>query len=227
MSGGVRWLALEVKYLDRSQAFYEAFLDLDLRREHEHEVAFAVGETELVLRAPGPVPRGGLHTHYALSIPSAEYDDWSDRLAESFDITEHTFGDARSLYFYDPDGHCVELGQRAVSGPGIDGLFEVVLEVETLDRALEFYEPLGFEPVDYGDGRRRVRTTNGSLELELWEPQLGLADARGGVHVDFGLEVPDPQAAAESVREQALALEDIDDGVRVRGPDGHSVSLLG
>ncbi len=26
----LRWLALEVKYLDRAQSFYESFLDLDV-----------------------------------------------------------------------------------------------------------------------------------------------------------------------------------------------------
>jgi len=227
MLDGLRWLALEVKYLDRVQAFYEAFLDLEVRREAEREVALAAGEADLVLRAPGDVPRGGLHTHYAAAIPAAEYDTWYDRLDEQFDLVEQTFGDARSLYFYDPEGNCVELGQRDVDGPGLDGVFEVVLEVEDLERAVEFYGALGFEVVDRGEERKRVRTTTGPLDLELWEPQLGLADARGGVHVDLGVAADDPESAVGPVRDEALRVEDIHGGLRVRDPDGHYLTLVG
>lgn len=226
MLDGVRWLALEVKYLDRTLAFYEAFLDLDVQREDEHEAALSVGDSSLILRAPSDVPRGGLHTHYALSIPHAEYDQWHDRLSESFDLVEHTFGDARSLYFYDPEGNCVELGQRPVSGPGVGGVFEIVLEVEQLDRALDFYQALGFEVTDRGDERKRVRLTTGEFDLELWEPHLGLADARGGVHVDFGVSTPNPENIADTVREEALAVESVPNGVRIRDPDGHYLSLV-
>lgn len=140
MLSNPRWLTLEVKYLDRARSFYESFLDLSVVSESEREVAFDVGGTELRLRAPGDVPRGGLHTHYAMSIPSEEYDEWYDVLGEHFDLVEHQFGEARSLYFYDPDGNCVELGESDVDGPGIDGLFEVVLEVEQLEPARVFYE---------------------------------------------------------------------------------------
>ncbi|MEF8813407.1 MAG: VOC family protein [Halovenus sp.] len=219
------WLALEVKYLDRARAFYEAFLDLEVRDVADTEVAFPAGETDLILRAPSTVPRGGLHTHFACSIPAAEYDTWYDQLDERFDLVEKTFGDATSLYFYDPDGHCVELGQSDVTGPGIDGVFEVVLEVEDLDRAQAFYEALGFEPISRGENRRRIRLTAGSFDIELWEPHLGIADARGGVHVDIGIGVSDPAETVDAVRDIALALEEVGDGVRLRDPDGHYISI--
>lgn len=226
MLGGCRYLALEVKYLDRAVSFYEAFLDLEIRTETDAEVTLAVGETDLVLREPGPVPRGGLHTHYAFAIPDTEYDEWYERLAESFDLVEHTFGDARSLYFYDPDGNCVELGERGIDGTGLCDIFEVVLEVEEMHRAVAFYEDLGFDVVDRGEGRNRVRLSTGTLDLELWTPQRGLADARGGVHVDLGVAAADPTAIAEGVRDDALAVEERDDGVRIRDPDGHYISLI-
>jgi len=137
------WLTLEVKYPDRLTALYDAFLELDVVEERDGEAVLAAGGTELRLRAPGPVPRGGLHTHYALTVPETEYDDWYDRLDERFDLVQHTFGDARSLYFYDPAGNCVELGERAVENNGVTGLFELVMEVEQLDAAVDFYERLG------------------------------------------------------------------------------------
>jgi catechol-2,3-dioxygenase len=226
MLGNIEYLALETKYLDRSRAFYEAFLDLTVRREHEDEVAFATGDANLLLRAPGTTPRGGVHTHYAMSIPAGEYDAWYDRLDERFDLVEHSFGDARSLYFYDPDGNCVELGESDVDGPGVDGIFEVVLEVTDLEAAESFYEAVGFETVDRGDDRTRIRMNADSFAIELWESHLGIADARGGLHVDFGVSADDPGAVADRVRDDAREVEDIDDGVRLVDRDGHSLSLL-
>lgn len=222
----LQWLALETKYIDRAEAFYEAFLDLGVRSRSDGEVHFAAGETDLILRAPGPVPRGGVHTHYAFSIPTQEYDAWYEDLDERFDLVEHSFGDSKSLYFYDPDGNCVELGQSAVDGPGIDGLFEVVLEVEQLERAVDLYERLGFEVVDRGDDRRRVRLNADSFAIELWEPQLGIADARGGVHVDVGVTVVDPAAVVDRVRGDVLTIDERPEGLRIRDVEGHYVTLL-
>lgn len=221
----LQWLALETKYLDRTEAFYEAFLDLDVQSRSDGAVTFAAGDTDLVLRAPGPVPRGGLHTHYAFSIPADEYDSWYETLDERFDLVEHSFGDSKSLYFYDPDGNCVELGQSNVDGPGIDGIFEVVLEVENLSRAIALYETLGFDVADEGDDRRRVRLTAGSFALELWEPHLGIADARGGVHVDIGVTVEDPAAVVDTVRDDVLTIDEQGDDIRLRDIDGHYVTL--
>jgi catechol-2,3-dioxygenase len=226
MISALRWLALEVKYLDRASAFYREHLALDTVRETDREVAFEAGETDLVLRRPRSVPRGGLHTHYALSIPADEYDDWYDRLGETFDLDEHTFGSARSLYFDDIDGNCVELGESNESGSGVLGMFEVVLEVEDLARAEAFYTALGMDIVDQGDERRRTRLAADGFALELWEPQLGLADARGGVHVDFGIGVEDPEEALETVRESVRSVECLDEGIRVRDPDGHFLTFV-
>jgi hypothetical protein len=63
------------------------------------------------------------------------------------------------------------------------------------------------------------------MDLELWEPQLGLANARGGVHVDLGVETADPTAAAEAVAAWTTARESVDGGVRVRDGDGHWVTF--
>ncbi len=223
----MEWLALEVKYLDRAKSFYESFLKLDTREKGETEAVLDAGSTDLILRTPSDVPRGGLHTHYAFSIPAAEYDRWYDQLGERFDLVEHSFGGQQSLYFYDPDGNCVELGQSEVTGPGIDGIFEVVFEVEDLSRAESFYERLGFETVDVGDDRKRIRQTAGAFDIELWEPHLGLADARGGVHVDIGIRLSEPAEVVDAARDDALGVEEIDSGYRIRDPDGHYISLLG
>ncbi|MXV62032.1 fosmidomycin resistance protein [Natronorubrum sp. JWXQ-INN-674] len=225
MLTGLSRLALEAKYLDSARTFYEEVLGMTVSEQRDGELVFEAGETDLVLRRPDSLPRGGLHTHYAFSIPSQEYDDWWDRLSEDHDLEEAQFGPVKSLYLYDPDGNCVELGQQDVEGPGIDGIFEIVLEVEALEPAESFYADLGFETVDTGEDRKRVRM-NGPMALELWEPHLGIADARGGVHVDIGFEVEEPRRALEAVADRVRSVEEeTDERVVVRDPDGHFLTF--
>lgn len=232
MDLSLRWLALEVKYLDEVAAFYRRHLDLPVIRETDTEVAFTAGDTDLVLRRPSSVPRGGLHTHYALSTPADEYSNWWDRLSEHFDLSEHEFGTSKSLYFYDTKGNCVEIGQSGDESENegentsITGVFEVVLEVESLGRAESFYTTLGCDILDRGDERQRTRLTTGSFDIELWEPQLGLADARGGVHVDLGIETDDRETLLDRIDSQAASIERLDTGIRVKDPDEHYLTFL-
>jgi catechol-2,3-dioxygenase len=225
MLSSLSWLALEVKYLDPAVEFYRTHLDLPVRERTETEARLGAGDTEFVLRAPSGVPRGGLHTHYAFSIPGAAYDDWWDRLSADFDLHEERFGSVRSLYFYDTEGNCVELMGSDDAGEGITGLVEVVLEVEDLDRAVAFYEALGMETVDVGGNRKRVRLSAGPFDFELWEPHLGLADARGGVHVDLGFAVDSAADCVAAVADEVLSVEREEGWARVRDPDGHYLTF--
>jgi catechol-2,3-dioxygenase len=218
-------LALEVRSLDRAEQFYETHLGLDGERR-TNEVAFEVGDTELLLREPSTVPRGGVHVHYAFATTPAHYEDWVDSLGNSFDLVEHEFGSARSLYLDDPAGHCVEIGTGGQDGEAaLTGVFEVVLEVEELAPAVEFYSDLGFDVVDRGTDRERVRL-DGPVALELWEPHLGIADARGAVHADLTFATSDARATAEPVTSRACAVEDTADGIRIRDPDGHYLTFV-
>ena len=218
-------LALEVKSLDRARSFYQSHFGLEPAATSDREVVFEAGDTAVVLRRPSGVPRGGLHVHYAFATGSDAYETWEARLS-SLPTTAFDFGGSRSLYVDDPDDHCVEVGTVAdVDTDAVVGVFEVVLEVESLVDAVERYRRLGFEVVDRGDDRRRVRL-RGPMDLELWEPQLGIADARGGVHVDLGFVADDPAAAAAAVAPDAEPTA-VDGGVRVREADGHLLTFLG
>ena len=276
MLTGLRRLGLEVKSLSRAREFYEGRLGLDAERpgpratgadQSTSAVGYEIGPdggdagpTELLLRRPTAVPRGGVHTHYAFSTTAAAYAAWRRRLTD-LDPVEFSFGASDSLYVYDPDGHCVEIGSVDGSpvdgGPGSDGraadtdggangdersngtgkaasdrrappltgIFEVVLEVRDLDRAEARYRRLGFEVADRGEERRRVRL-GGPVALELWEPQLGIADARGGLHVDLAFTTPNPDAAVESGAPWPSGPEAVDGGVRVADDDGHVLTFL-
>ncbi|MFB6173411.1 MAG: VOC family protein [Halobacteriales archaeon] len=221
MVDALRWLALEVLDVERALGFYRDRLSLPVARRSPGEAALAAGRTELRLRAPGSVPRGGVHTHFAFETPDA-VGTWRDRLGD-LDPSEHRFDGSRSLYVADPDGHCVEVGTRGATGEGLTGIFEVVLEVEDLDRAESFYTALGTDPVDRGD--RRVRLDAGAFALELWAPRLGIADGRGGLHLDLGVRAGSPRSLAERVGGLALSTEETDAGIRLRDPDGHYVTL--
>ena len=67
----------------------------------------------------------------------------------------------------------------------------------------------------------------GPFDLELWEPHLGLADARGGVHADLGLRTDDPAAAASALGDGVVSRESVENGVRVREADGHWLTFRG
>ncbi len=139
-------------------------------------------------------------------------------------MVEHTFGDARSLTGCRRPNICISVA-RAVDGAGVAGR-ELVLEVEELSSAVEFDTTLGFELVDDGRDEGRVRLSTGDLDLESWSPRLGIADARGGVHVDFGVVAEDPKSTAREVADDALAVTSVDEGVQIRDRDGHYLTLV-
>jgi catechol-2,3-dioxygenase len=219
----------------------------DTGAEAVSAVDYAVGATTLRLRRPTDRPRGGVHTHYAFATTPAAYSQWVQRLAD-LDPVEFSFGTTDSLYVDDPAGHCVEIGSVDRSGAGahepggsdgtgegddpatgaappLTGIFEVVLEVIDLAAAEERYRRLGFEVVDRGDERRRVRLS-GPVDLELWEPQLGIADGRGGLHVDLAFETTNPDAAVEAGAPWRTGPYPVDGGLRVVDDDGHVLTFL-
>ncbi|WP_144903704.1 VOC family protein [Halobellus captivus] len=264
MLTGFRRLGLEVKSLERARTFYEKRFGLapsgesvsrtetarDARSNRDADpdsesIGYRIGTgdadpTTLVLRRPTDRPRGGVHTHYAFSTTPEAYPRWRRRLAD-LDPVEFSFGSSDSLYVYDPDGNCVEIGsvdtgaesatpppaapESDETTPPLTGIFEVVLEVTDLGRAEARYRRLGFEVVDRGSERRRVRL-DGPVALELWEPQLGIADARGGVHVDLAFAAPNPDAAVEAGGPWPNDPVPVDGGIRVVDDDGHVLTFL-
>lgn len=123
--------SLYVAELDRSRAFYERVLGFEMFTADHRMVAlgvpgggtlllFAKGESCEASQTPhGDIPGhdGSGHLHLAFAIPAGELSAWEAHLAQLELAVESRVRWPRggtSLYFRDPDGHCVE-----VATPGL------------------------------------------------------------------------------------------------------------
>ena len=98
--------------------------------------------------------------------------------------------------------------------PPVTGISELVLEVSDLEAARRFYrDVLGFEETLYGEGAegRYWYLVGETARLGLWTEQVGLAGGRGGAHVHYAFNVPDPEI--ERLKER---IENA--GAEVQGP---------
>lgn len=121
-------------------------------------------------------------------------------------------------------------------GIPVTGVNELVLEVVDLGASERFYaEVLGLPVVERWPDRGAFWVMAGEqTRIGLWQPQLGIAQGRGGVHVHYAMELAEEHfdAAVERLRshghEPELVAFDVDDRGRalyVTDPDGHVVEL--
>jgi catechol 2,3-dioxygenase-like lactoylglutathione lyase family enzyme len=129
-------------------------------------------------------------------------------------------------------------GTRATpSPPRLDGLLEVSLYVEDMDRSVAFYKTLlGFEIVASHE-RLRALGAGGHQVLLLFKRgasarlERGAHDASGQQHVAFAVPASDLDAWTARLREKGVAVEETvrwpRGGVSVyfRDPDGHLIEL--
>ncbi|MEV8465309.1 VOC family protein [Fluviibacterium sp. DFM31] len=117
---------LYVDLLDRAEAFYLEVIGLELLHSDPRMRALDVnGRGVLLLFQRGattkdvdtpfgkiPAHDGQGPGHMAFAIGAEDLDLWRDRLAEEGIAVESEVAwprGGRSLYFRDPDGHCIEL----------------------------------------------------------------------------------------------------------------------
>jgi catechol 2,3-dioxygenase-like lactoylglutathione lyase family enzyme len=120
-----------------------------------------------------------------------------------------------------------------MTGLGVSGVNEIVLEVLDLERSIDFYVGcLGLPLYERSDDRAWVLA--GRSRIGLWRPQVGIADGRGGIHVHYAFQV-DESGFGELVArlEECGLLPEVfsseDDGrgraVYVSDPDGNVVEF--
>ena len=121
-----------------------------------------------------------------------------------------------------------------MTGIPVSGVSELVLEVVDLAAAEAFYAGvLGFPVVDRWEEGGRIWLMAGTqTRIGLWRPQLGIAHARGGLHVHYALGIAeaDFDAAVAQLRKhgydpEIVSFADDDRGrsLYVTDPDGNVV----
>ncbi|HEV8104017.1 MAG TPA: VOC family protein [Gaiellaceae bacterium] len=122
------------------------------------------------------------------------------------------------------------------AGIPVTGVSELVLGVLDLERAERFYaDVLGFPVVERWDEGGRVWLMAGTrTRIGLWRPQVGIAKARGGLHVHYAMHIDDADfdAAVERLRgngceTEVVSFADDDRGraLYVTDPDGNVVEF--
>lgn len=122
-----------------------------------------------------------------------------------------------------------------MNGVPVTGVNELVLEVQDVERSVRFYtEVLGLPLVERWPARNAAWILAGKrTRIGLWEPQVGLAGGRGGVHVHYALHLPDEHyggAVARLRRHGCDVQEEIFEETKSRAayvtdPDDHVVEL--
>jgi catechol 2,3-dioxygenase-like lactoylglutathione lyase family enzyme len=114
----------------------------------------------------------------------------------------------------------------------IRGVSELTLEVVDLSRSVQFYtQALGLPVVERWEHRGVVWLMAGErTRIGLWEPQVGLAGGRGGIHVHYALYIDEVSfdEAVERLRRFGHDVEIDQDRGRaayVSDPDGNVVEL--
>jgi catechol 2,3-dioxygenase-like lactoylglutathione lyase family enzyme len=123
---GILETALYVDDLSRSAAFYRRLFGFETLLENERMVALNVADRNVLLlflkgasTSPTVLPGGVIpphdgsgQLHFAFSIAAEDMEPWRERLRSEGVEVESVVTWPRggtSLYFRDPDDHCVEL----------------------------------------------------------------------------------------------------------------------
>ena len=123
----------------------------------------------------------------------------------------------------------------AAQGIPVNGVSELVLEVEDLAAAEQFYAGvLGFPVVERWPDREAIWVMAGErTRIGLWRPQVGLAGGRGGRHVHYAMKIAeaDFDDAVAELRGRGADVEEMRFGdshgraAYVTDPDGNVVEL--
>lgn len=119
----------------------------------------------------------------------------------------------------------------------MEGVLEVAVYVDDIDRSLEFYRTvLGFDVVDSSERLFALRIAERQILLVCKRGASthlspGAHDARGSQHVAFAIAASDLTSWEQRLRERGIAIEERRQWTRggvslyFRDPDGHLLEL--
>jgi len=108
---GLNHITLAVADVERSLAFYRDVPGLNVRAVWPEGACLEVGALWLCLSQDSaartsPYPD---YTHFAFSVPGADFHDFSKRLTDACVVWKSDGNEGASTYFPDPDGHKLEI----------------------------------------------------------------------------------------------------------------------
>lgn len=110
MITGVNHITLAVKDLPRSIWFYTVILGGKLRADWPRGAYLDLGELWLCLTvSDDPIEPRRDYTHIALGCSDTDFPNLADRIANHAELWQDNSSEGVSLYFFDPDGHKMEL----------------------------------------------------------------------------------------------------------------------
>jgi catechol 2,3-dioxygenase-like lactoylglutathione lyase family enzyme len=112
MLKGLNHITLSVSDLSRSVTYYTELFGFSLRAQWNDGAYLTLGALWLCLSRDDEVRNGPLaeYTHFALSVDSADFEEFSRRVAEGAHTTwKENTSEGESIYLLDPDGHKLEV----------------------------------------------------------------------------------------------------------------------
>ncbi len=109
---GIDHVVLHVKELARSRKFYVGLLGMSVQHESSWQLFLKCGSQGVALFEVEEEERihgGSEMNHMALRLKSGEYEKVKALLEETGCKVSGRRGDARCIYFSDPDGHRLQL----------------------------------------------------------------------------------------------------------------------
>jgi len=121
----IKEICLYVKDLDRTKEFYHGKLGLEvIGFVKDRHVFFKAGQSVLLCflsdstknESSLPSHYGNGNLHFAFETTSQQYDAWKEKITNEGIVIEHeaTWGNLKSFYFRDPDGHLAEIAMEGI-----------------------------------------------------------------------------------------------------------------
>ena len=112
LTSGIDHIVLHVNDVARAKKFYTEVLGMTPYRENERQVFLRAGQQGVALfkkQGDSPLTTGSDLNHLALNVATGTYEALKAGLEEHGVTVSGRAGEARCIYFQDPDGHRLQL----------------------------------------------------------------------------------------------------------------------